>query len=71
MVGTPQQIADKMELWFRNDGADGFNLMPPSQPESINDFVELVVPILQQRGLFRYDYTSDNLHEHLGLAIPK
>jgi FMN-dependent oxidoreductase (nitrilotriacetate monooxygenase family) len=71
MVGTPEQIADKMELWFRNDGADGFNLMPPSQPDSINDFVDLVVPILQQRGLFRHDYTSDTLRGHLGLAIPK
>ncbi|MGK0411555.1 MAG: FMN-dependent oxidoreductase (nitrilotriacetate monooxygenase family) [Shewanella psychromarinicola] len=71
MVGTPEQIADKMALWFHNDGADGFNLMPPSQPDSIDDFVDNVVPVLQQRGLFRHDYTSDNLRGHLGLTIPK
>ena len=46
MVGTPEQIADKMEHWFNNDGADGFNLMPPSLPSGIEDFVEQVVPEL-------------------------
>lgn len=71
MVGTPVQIADQMELWFRNEGADGFNLMPPSLPYSLNDFVELVVPELQRRGLFRQDYETDTLRGHLGLAKPK
>ena len=70
MVGTPEQNADKIELWFLNDGADGFNLMPPSQPDSIDDFVDLVVPILQQRELFRHNYSSDTLRGHLGIGIP-
>ena len=70
MVGTPAQIADKMELWFRNEGADGFNLMPPSLPAGIEDFVDQVVPELQRRGLFRTDYHSDTLRGHLGLAKP-
>ena len=70
MVGTPRQIADNMEHWFHNEGADGFNLMPPSLPAGIEDFVEQVVPELQRRGLFRTDYQGRTLREHLGLARP-
>jgi len=70
IVGTPTKIADQMELWFKNEGADGFNLMPPSLPHSVEDFVEQVVPELQRRGLFRQDYESDTLRGHLGLAKP-
>ncbi len=70
MVGTPEQIADQMEHWFCNDGADGFNLMPPSLPGGIEDFVEQVVPLLQQRGLFRRDYEGTTLRDHLKLARP-
>jgi alkanesulfonate monooxygenase SsuD/methylene tetrahydromethanopterin reductase-like flavin-dependent oxidoreductase (luciferase family) len=70
MVGTPQQIADKMEHWFQNEGADGFNLMPPSLPSGIEDFIEQVVPELQRRGLFRTEYQGSTLRDHLGLARP-
>lgn len=56
MVGTPEQIASKMEHWFNNDVADGFNLMPPSLPSGIEVFIEQVVPGLQRRGLFRTEY---------------
>lgn len=70
IVGTPVQIADQMELWFLNEGADGFNLMPPALPYSLNDFVDQVVPELQRRGLFRRDYETDTLRGHLGLAKP-
>lgn len=70
IVGTPEQIVDKMEHWFRNDGADGFNLMPPSLPDGIDDFVEQVVPELQRRGLFRTEYEGSTLRDHLGLARP-
>ncbi|MGO1950508.1 MAG: LLM class flavin-dependent oxidoreductase [Mycobacteriaceae bacterium] len=55
-VGTPGQIADEMERWVDGGGADGFNLMPPTLPGGIEDFVELVVPELQARGLFRTSY---------------
>jgi FMN-dependent oxidoreductase (nitrilotriacetate monooxygenase family) len=71
MVGTPEQIADKMENWFRNEGADGFNLMPPSLPAGIEDFVDQVVPELQRRGLFRTEYQGCTLRDHLGLARPE
>jgi FMN-dependent oxidoreductase (nitrilotriacetate monooxygenase family) len=70
MVGTPEQIADQMAHWFCNAGADGFNLMPPSLPDGIEDFVAHVVPVLQRRGLFRTDYHGHTLREHLGLERP-
>src|SRR5690606_19622738 len=70
MVGTPERIADEMARWLLNEGADGFNLMPPALPGGIEDFVEQVVPVLQQRGLFRKEYTSSTLRGHLGLTRP-
>ncbi|MCB5189483.1 LLM class flavin-dependent oxidoreductase [Methylobacillus arboreus] len=70
MVGAPEQVADQMEHLFRNGGADGFNLMPPVQPDSVRDFVDHVIPILQRRGLFREDYEHATLRGHLGLARP-
>ncbi|KXU35189.1 monooxygenase [Cephaloticoccus capnophilus] len=70
MVGTPEQIADRMEQWLREGGADGFNLMPPSLPHSLDDFIDQVVPVLQARGLFRRDYEAGTLRGHLGLARP-
>ncbi|MFI7171418.1 LLM class flavin-dependent oxidoreductase [Rhodococcoides fascians] len=64
MIGTPEFIADEMESWIGR-GADGFNLMCPRYPDSLEDFVDHVVPILQQRGLFRSEYTSSTLRGHL------
>ncbi len=71
MVGTPERIADEMERWLMNEGADGFNLMPPSLPGGIEDFVDHVIPVLQRRGLFRKDYEASTLRGHLGLALPR
>lgn len=68
LVGTPDTIADTMVHWVENEGADGFNLMPPALPASIVDFVEQVVPVLQKRGHFRRDYMTRTLRGHLGLA---
>lgn len=70
VVGTPEQIADAIELWFSNGAADGFNIMPPILPTALTDFVDQVVPILQQRGLFRTDYAGPTLRENLGLERP-
>ncbi|MNI14084.1 Nitrilotriacetate monooxygenase component A [compost metagenome] len=70
MVGTPEHIADQMEHWFKNEGADGFNLMPPSLPGGIDDFVDHVIPVLQRRGLFRTEYEHSTLRGHLGLHRP-
>jgi len=70
MIGTPEQIADQMAHWFHANGADGFNLMPPALPQDIAVFVDEVIPILQQRGLFRRDYEHATLRGHLGLDTP-
>ena len=59
-----------LESWFRSGAADGFNVMPPFFPGQFDDFVERVVPILQERGLFRTDYAGTTLREHLGLERP-
>ncbi len=68
--GTPEQIADQLEEWFVNDAADGFNIMPPYLPGGLDDFVELVLPILRHRGLFRTEYEGRTLRENLGLLRP-
>jgi hypothetical protein len=68
--GSPTQIADQMEEWFRGSGCDGFNLMPPFLPGGLDDFVELVLPELRRRSLFRTEYEGKTLREHLGLARP-
>jgi hypothetical protein len=68
--GSPVQIADYMEDWFRNGGCDGFNLMPPFLPGGLDDFVELVLPELRRRGLFRSEYEGHTLRENLGLICP-
>ncbi len=70
MTGTPEQVADMMEEWFRDGAADGFNLMPPVLPAMLSTFVEEVVPILQRRGLFRHEYAGATLREHYGLHRP-
>lgn len=70
LCGTPDKIADELQRWFEERGCDGFNVMPPYFPGGLDDFVELVVPILQERGLFRADYAGSTLREHLGLARP-
>ena len=68
--GTPEQIADQLEEWFVNEGADGFNIMPPYLPGGLDDFVDLVIPELQHRGLFRTEYEGKTLRENLGLPRP-
>jgi N-acetyl-S-(2-succino)cysteine monooxygenase len=70
VVGTPEQIADAMQLWFDNGAADAFNIMPPILPTALTDFVDQVVPILQRRGLFRTEYEGRTLRENLGLKRP-
>jgi len=69
-VGTPQTIADEMEKWLIEEGSDGFNIMFPFLPEGLNDFIDKVIPELQQRGIFRKEYEGKTLRENLGLARP-
>ncbi|MEV5027158.1 LLM class flavin-dependent oxidoreductase [Paenibacillus sp. LPE1-1-1.1] len=68
-VGTPEKVADLIQQWHEEGAADGF-IIHSSIPSGLNDFVELVVPILQERGIYRTDYESDTLRGNLGLPIP-
>jgi FMN-dependent oxidoreductase (nitrilotriacetate monooxygenase family) len=71
VIGTPAQIADVMQEWFEGHAADGFNVLPPVFPTGLQEFVDLVVPELQRRGLFRTEYEGKTLRDHLGLPYPK
>jgi FMN-dependent oxidoreductase (nitrilotriacetate monooxygenase family) len=68
--GSPQTVADLMAEWFNDGAVDGFNLLPPHFPEAFDDFVDLVIPELQKRNLFRLDYEGTMLRDHLGLPKP-
>jgi FMN-dependent oxidoreductase (nitrilotriacetate monooxygenase family) len=70
-AGTPEQIADLMESWFKEGAADGFNVMPPVLPAMLDVFVAEVIPLLQKRGLFRTAYEGEMLRDHYGLDRPK
>jgi FMN-dependent oxidoreductase (nitrilotriacetate monooxygenase family) len=70
LIGSPADIVDDMEKWFRGRGVDGFLVHPSHLPGGLDDFVELVIPELQSRGLFRADYEGATLRENLGLARP-
>ena len=69
-AGTPEQVADSLEEWFTDGAADGFNVMPAALPSGLEAFVDHVVPILQQRGLFRTEYAGTTLRDHYGLPVP-
>lgn len=70
LVGSVKEIADQLQEWFENEAADGFNIMPPWLPGGLDDFVDLVIPELQRRGLFRTVYEGKTLRENLGLKRP-
>ena len=67
LIGTPKDIVDEMERWFDAGVADGFNLMPPEFPNSLEDFVDDVVPELQKRGLYRTEYEKKTFRENIGI----
>ena len=69
-LGTPIQVADTMQAWFEAGAADGFMVNPAVLPVEFNDFVDYVIPILKERGLFRTEYEDDTLHGNLGLPKP-
>lgn len=66
-VGTASQVADQMNEYVQRDASDGFVLAPFVQPTGLDEFVDRVVPELQERGVFRSDYESTRLRDHLGL----
>jgi alkanesulfonate monooxygenase len=70
VLGTPEEVADQLEDWFVHEGCDGYNVAPPYLPGAFDDFVTLVVPELQRRGLVRQEYEGTTLRDHLGLPRP-
>ncbi|GAA1517783.1 LLM class flavin-dependent oxidoreductase [Nocardioides humi] len=70
-TGTPVQVADSIQHYFENGAADGFNIMPAVLPSGLEAFTRHVVPILQERGLFRTEYAGSTLREHYGLPRPE
>jgi alkanesulfonate monooxygenase SsuD/methylene tetrahydromethanopterin reductase-like flavin-dependent oxidoreductase (luciferase family) len=70
LIGTPARIADDFATWFQAGAGDGFNIMFPEIPGCVEDFVDLVVPELQRRGMFRTEYEGTTLREHLRLPRP-
>ena len=71
VIGTPSEVADALETWFRGGAVDGFNLMPLTFPGGLEDIVDLLIPELQRRGLFRKEYEGTTLRENLGLPFPE
>jgi N-acetyl-S-(2-succino)cysteine monooxygenase len=70
VVGTADDIADQMERWFVNRAVDGYLIQPPHLPAGLDEFIEHVIPRLQDRGLFRTEYEGCTLRENLGLKRP-
>ncbi|KTB62081.1 monooxygenase [Pseudomonas fluorescens] len=68
-VGTPEQVADAIQTWFERGASDGF-IINSVLPDGLQYFTELVVPVLQQRGLFRSEYSGQTLRDNLGLEVP-
>ncbi|MGY5051478.1 LLM class flavin-dependent oxidoreductase [Streptomyces sp. 900105755] len=69
-VGTPSGLADKFARFVRHGAVDGFNVTPYLIPDGLDDIVDLLVPELQERGVYRTDYTGTTLRDHLGLRAP-
>ncbi|MCX5002800.1 NtaA/DmoA family FMN-dependent monooxygenase [Streptomyces sp. NBC_00638] len=69
-VGTPESVAAELDEFVRTEAADGFVLVPRATPGALEEFVDRVVPLLQERGVFRTAYTDTTLRSHLGLAEP-
>ncbi len=70
-IGTPKTIADEMEEWLVTEASDGFIIQFSHLPGGLDEFVDLVIPELQRRGLFRREYEGKTLRENLGLPRPE
>ena len=67
-IGTPGTVAETINRFVQADASDGFILVPHITPGGLDDFAAQVVPLLQERGVFRTDYQGSTLRDHLGLA---
>jgi N-acetyl-S-(2-succino)cysteine monooxygenase len=71
VIGTAADIVDQMQEWFVNRGVDGFLIQPSHLPGGLQDFIDLVIPELRERGLFRTEYNGTTLRDHLELPRPR
>ena len=71
VVGSPQKVADELQEWVSETGIDGFNLAYTVMPECVEDFVDLVVPELQRRGVYKTQYDDGTMREKLFAKGPK
>ena len=69
-VGSPNTVAQRINHLVQADASDGFILVPHVTPSGLDPFVDRVVPLLQERGVFRTEYGGTTLRDHLGLAQP-
>ncbi|MET8408787.1 LLM class flavin-dependent oxidoreductase [Streptomyces sp. NPDC005195] len=69
-IGTPEAVAAELDAFVTAGAADGFVLVPRPAPGGLDEFVDRVVPLLQERGAFRTEYTGTTLRSHLGSARP-
>lgn len=67
VAGTPQSLAERIATWHQERAVDGFVIMPPYLPDAADRFFSQVVPLLQDRGIFRAEYQADTLRGHLGI----
>jgi hypothetical protein len=65
LFGSAEEVADQMQQWVERTGIDGFNLAHLVTPGSLEDIVDLVVPILQERGLYKTEYAAGTMREKL------
>jgi alkanesulfonate monooxygenase SsuD/methylene tetrahydromethanopterin reductase-like flavin-dependent oxidoreductase (luciferase family) len=70
VVGTPETVADTIIDWWQDGAADGFNIQAAALPNELDSFAELVVPILQDRGVFPREYDGTTLRERFDLPFP-
>jgi len=70
MKGSVKQVCDEIEAWYTEKACDGFNINTPVMPRSLDNFVDLVIPELQRRGIFRKEYQGSTLRERMGLPMP-
>ena len=69
-IGSPATVAGQINDFVQADASDGFILVPHVTPGGLDEFADKVVPLLQERGVFRTDYTGPTLRDHLGLTTP-
>ncbi|WP_042445921.1 LLM class flavin-dependent oxidoreductase, partial [Streptacidiphilus jiangxiensis] len=70
-IGTPAQVAEALNEFVQTDASDGFILAPHLTPGGLDEFADTVVPLLQERGVFRTEYEGETLRDHLGLDAPR